>query len=182
MVIYVPICFALIGIVLLQKGKGVGFAGAFGLGAGSEAVFGPRGGVSLPVRVTQVLAGTFMVLALLLSLTGGLARRGIAPGTVEAMVDAETAVERTGLELLEDAGLGSAVGGGTTPAGDLTVLDELDAADNVDPLESPVLDPAAIEVEAEEPAEAAEETVEETPAAAEEAADEPAAEQPAAGS
>ena len=36
---YVVSCIGLIVIVLLQKGKGVGFAGAFGVGAGSEKSF-----------------------------------------------------------------------------------------------------------------------------------------------
>lgn len=122
MVLYVPVCFALIGIVLLQKGKGVGFAGAFGLGAGSEAMFGPRGSTTLPVRITQVLAGVFMFLALVLSLTGGMARRGLAPEAVEAA----TAVpgEGTGIQQLELDGLGSAVGGGASPEPGLTIVDE----------------------------------------------------------
>jgi len=30
-ILYVPACLGLIAVVLLQKGKGVGFAGAFGL-------------------------------------------------------------------------------------------------------------------------------------------------------
>ena len=34
LIMYVPACFGLIVIVLLQKGKGTGFAGAFGAGAG----------------------------------------------------------------------------------------------------------------------------------------------------
>jgi protein translocase SecG subunit len=123
MILYVPICFSLIGIVLLQKGKGVGFAGAFGLGAGSEAMFGPRGSVSLPVRITQVLAGSFMVLALVLSLTGGLARRGLAPDLVDAATLNGAATEATGLLQLQEQGLGSAVGG-PAPEGGFTVIDE----------------------------------------------------------
>ena len=37
--LYVPCCVGLIVVVLLQKGKGVGFAGAFGLGGASDTVF-----------------------------------------------------------------------------------------------------------------------------------------------
>ena len=40
--LYIPSCLGLIVIVLLQKGKGVGFAGAFGVGGGSDTVFGPN--------------------------------------------------------------------------------------------------------------------------------------------
>ena len=49
LILYVPACVGLIVIVLLQKGKGVGFAGAFGVGGGSEAIFGPRSSKSLPI-------------------------------------------------------------------------------------------------------------------------------------
>ena len=153
MSIYVPICFALIGIVLLQKGKGVGFAGAFGLGAGSEAMFGPRGSTTLPVRITQVLAGTFMFLALILSLTGGLARRGLAPDAVEATVNGAPA-EATGLQQLEDLGLGSAVGG-EAPTGGLTVVDE-DTEGETDALDTElpdiVLDDTPVELAPEDQA------------------------------
>ena len=123
MILFVPTCFALIGIVLLQKGKGVGFAGAFGLGAGSEAMFGPRGSISLPVRITQVLGGAFFVLALLLSITGGMARRSLAPDVVDAAVTG-AAAEASGMQQLEELGLGSAVGGGASPLGGITVVDE----------------------------------------------------------
>src|SRR5690349_1433296 len=59
LVLYVLACPFLITIVLLQKGKGTGFAGSFGAGAGpgSETVFGPRAGQTLPVRLTYIAAG-----------------------------------------------------------------------------------------------------------------------------
>ena len=64
-ILYVPACLGLIAVVLLQKGKGVGFAGAFGLGGGgADTVFGPRMSKSLPVKITYVMAGMFLVLAL----------------------------------------------------------------------------------------------------------------------
>ncbi|HOS03129.1 MAG TPA: preprotein translocase subunit SecG, partial [Candidatus Hydrogenedentes bacterium] len=61
-ILYVPISVGLVVVVLLQKGKGAGFAGAFGLGGGSDTVFGPRASKSLPVRLTQIMAGMFMLL------------------------------------------------------------------------------------------------------------------------
>jgi len=79
MLLYVPACFALIVIVLLQKGKGVGFAGAFGMGGGSETVFGPRSVKSLPQKLTYTAAGVFMGLALILSLLSPHVGRGVAP-------------------------------------------------------------------------------------------------------
>ena len=82
-IIYVPSCLGLIGIVLLQKGKGVGFAGAFGAGGGSDAVFGPRSSKSLPQRITYSMAGLFMLLSLLMSMLSG----NIGSSTAPALVD-----------------------------------------------------------------------------------------------
>ena len=102
LVLYIPACIGLVVIVLLQKGKGVGFAGAFGMGGGSDTVFGPRASKSLPQRLTYVMAGLFMVLALVMSLIAGRIGTGVAPATVT-----ETAEDYSGVE-----GLGAAVEGG----------------------------------------------------------------------
>lgn len=80
--VYVVCCVGLIVIVLLQKGKGTGFAGAFGVGAGSETVFGPRARKSLPVRLTYIMAGLFMFLSLSMSLLVGKIIEGTAPAQV----------------------------------------------------------------------------------------------------
>lgn len=95
LIIYIPACIGLIIIVLMQKGKGVGFAGAFGMG-GSEAVFGPRTARSLPQKLTYTAGGIFMIFALLLSAVTGKVGRGVAPETVE---EGETAAaESTALD------------------------------------------------------------------------------------
>lgn len=83
MVAWFPACVGLIVIVLLQKGKGAGFAGAFGMGGGSDAVFGPRSRKSLPVKLTYYMAATFMVLSLFLSLIVGRISAGVAPEEVD---------------------------------------------------------------------------------------------------
>jgi len=82
-VIYVPICFGLIFIVLLQKGKGVGFSGAFGMGGGMDTVFGARGGQSLPVRITQGMAAAFMVISMLIVIVQGRVSESAAPELVD---------------------------------------------------------------------------------------------------
>lgn len=80
LILYFPACFALIVIVLLQKGKGVGFAGAFGMGGGgSDAVFGPRSVKTLPQKLTYTAAAVFMVMALVLSVLAGMVGKGAAP-------------------------------------------------------------------------------------------------------
>lgn len=119
--IYVPACFGLIIIVLLQKGKGSGFAGSFGAGAGpgSETVFGPRTGQTLPVKLTYLAAVIFISVSVIMSLVSGKVGRGDAP---ELLEDAGTAVQvDTGLDSL-GIGSGRAGSGGDVP-GDADTLE-----------------------------------------------------------
>jgi preprotein translocase subunit SecG len=64
--LHVIACLFLIGVVLLQQGKGQDLASAFG-GGGSQAAFGPRGSATVLSRATAILAGLFMVTSLSLS-------------------------------------------------------------------------------------------------------------------
>jgi preprotein translocase subunit SecG len=73
---YVLTCGLLILTILLQQGKGGDIANAFG-GGSSQAVFGARAGATLLTRATSVLAGLFVVGALVLTVWG---TRG--PGSV----------------------------------------------------------------------------------------------------
>jgi preprotein translocase subunit SecG len=75
-VLYVLACFAMIGVILLQQGKGGDMAAAFG-GGSSQAAFGARSGATVLTRATTVLAILFLVGALTLNI---LAQRG--PGSV----------------------------------------------------------------------------------------------------
>jgi len=72
-VIHVVVCFVLIGIILLQPGKGADLAGAFG-GQGSQTAFGPRGTANLLTKATAWAAILFAVTSV--SLTVLIARRG----------------------------------------------------------------------------------------------------------
>ncbi|HOJ68789.1 MAG TPA: preprotein translocase subunit SecG, partial [Candidatus Hydrogenedentes bacterium] len=83
---YLLACVGLIVIVLLQRGKGVGFAGAFGVGSGSDTIFGPRSSKSLPQKITYVSAGLFMGLALVMSMISGRVGRAAAPELVKEEV------------------------------------------------------------------------------------------------
>jgi preprotein translocase subunit SecG len=67
MFVHVVACLFLIGVVLLQQGKGQDLASAFG-GGGSQTAFGPRGSATVLSRATTILAGVFMVTSLTLSL------------------------------------------------------------------------------------------------------------------
>jgi preprotein translocase subunit SecG len=64
---HVIACLFLIGVVLLQQGKGQDLASAFG-GGGTQTAFGPRGSANVLSRATTILAGLFMVSSLALSL------------------------------------------------------------------------------------------------------------------
>ena len=59
-------CIVLIGVILLQAGRGGGLADTFGGGA-AQSLFGTRGTVYL-TRATTVFAATFMVTSLTLAI------------------------------------------------------------------------------------------------------------------
>ena len=102
MIIYVPACLGLIVIVLLQKGKGAGFAGSFGAGAGpgSETVFGPRSGQTLPVKLTYVAAVVFITISVIMSVVSGKVGKGQAPELLEedgATIEVTTDLDELGI-------------------------------------------------------------------------------------
>jgi preprotein translocase subunit SecG len=66
-VLHVLACLFLIGVVLLQQGKGQDLASAFG-GGGTQTAFGPRGSANVLSRATTILAGVFVVTSLALTL------------------------------------------------------------------------------------------------------------------
>jgi preprotein translocase subunit SecG len=65
-VLHVMACLFLIGVVLLQQGKGQDLASAFG-GGGTQTAFGPRGSANVLSRATTILAALFMVTSLALT-------------------------------------------------------------------------------------------------------------------
>jgi preprotein translocase subunit SecG len=66
LVIHTLIALAIIGLVLLQRGKGAEAGAAFGAGA-SGTVFGARGSGSFFSRVTAILATAFFATSLTLA-------------------------------------------------------------------------------------------------------------------
>ena len=65
--LHIVACVFLIGVVLLQQGKGQDLASAFG-GGGTQTAFGPRGSANVLSRATTILAGVFMLTSLALSM------------------------------------------------------------------------------------------------------------------
>ena len=59
-VLHALVCFAIIGIVLLQAGKGADIGSAFG-GGGSQAVFGSMGTPTILGKITTAVAILFMI-------------------------------------------------------------------------------------------------------------------------
>jgi preprotein translocase subunit SecG len=61
------ICVLLIIVILMQSSKGGGLAGTFG-GGNVGMVFGVRRTADFLIRATQVLAGSFIVLSMIINL------------------------------------------------------------------------------------------------------------------
>jgi preprotein translocase subunit SecG len=70
LVVHVVACFGIIGLVLLQAGKGADIGSAFG-GAGSQAVFGSMGTPTILGKLTTAIAIVFTITSFSLALIGG---------------------------------------------------------------------------------------------------------------
>lgn len=77
-VLHVLIATAIVGLVLLQRGKGADAGAGFGAGA-SGTVFGARGSASFLSRTTATLAALFIATNLVLAYMSG--RKTEAPST-----------------------------------------------------------------------------------------------------
>ena len=69
-VFHVLFAAGIVGLVLLQRGKGADAGAGFGAGA-SGTVFGARGSASFLSRTTGILAALFFVTSLTLAYLGG---------------------------------------------------------------------------------------------------------------
>src|SRR5215813_5883895 len=77
-IVHIIVCFFLIVVVLLQSGKSVDIAAAFG-GMGSQTAFGPRGAATALSKATTWSAIIFMVTSITLSI---FASRKTGPASV----------------------------------------------------------------------------------------------------
>ncbi len=87
LIIHTVIALSIIGLVLLQRGKGADAGAAFGAGA-SGTVFGARGSSSFFSRATAVLAAAFFATSLTLAYLSS--QRTIGP---ESLLENAPAVE-----------------------------------------------------------------------------------------
>ena len=87
LIIHTVIALAIIGLVLLQRGKGADAGAAFGAGA-SGTVFGARGSTSFFSRATAILATAFFATSLTLAYMSS--QRTTAPDSlIESLPQAE---------------------------------------------------------------------------------------------
>ncbi|MBQ4861902.1 preprotein translocase subunit SecG [Pseudoalteromonas sp. MMG013] len=88
LVIYLIVALALIGMVLVQQGKGADMGSSFGAGA-SATVFGSSGAGNFMTKTTTVLATVFFVLSIVLgNLTAGQIKKTDEWENLEAPVEA----------------------------------------------------------------------------------------------
>ena len=67
LVIHVLTAVGIIGLVLLQQGKGADMGAAFGGGGASQTLFGARGSATFLSRATAILAAVFFITSLTLA-------------------------------------------------------------------------------------------------------------------
>jgi preprotein translocase subunit SecG len=67
LIIHIVLALALIGVILIQTGKGADIGAAFG-GGSSQTVFGGRGPTTFLHRMTTALAALFMVTSVILTI------------------------------------------------------------------------------------------------------------------
>ena len=84
--IHVLMCFGIIGIVLLQAGKGADIGSAFG-GSGSQAVFGSMGTPTVLGKITTAVAVIFMATSFSLAVLAHKKASTIMPASAPARSD-----------------------------------------------------------------------------------------------
>jgi preprotein translocase subunit SecG len=80
LVVQILSAVAMIGLILIQHGKGADAGAGFGGGAASGTLFGATGGANFMSRTTAILAGVFLTATLVLSYYGNV--RPAATGSV----------------------------------------------------------------------------------------------------
>lgn len=100
LVAHVLIAVTIVGLVLLQHGKGADMGAAFGSGA-SSTVFGSRGATSFLAKATGLLAAGFFLTSLVLAMLTG---RAEEPASVLDRLQGEGVEEVTPPAAPEQAG------------------------------------------------------------------------------
>ncbi len=109
-VVHFLVCFILIGVVLLQRGKGQDLGASLG-GGSANTIFGSRGAGNFLTRITTASAVIFMLTSLSLSYLGYKSSDARLFDESEPFVPEGVAVPRpaeSGLEEIPDASAGAA--------------------------------------------------------------------------
>ncbi len=85
---HVVVCFFLVGIVLLQNGKGAGIGATFG--GSSQTLFGSEGPMPLLNKVTTAIAVIFMLTSMTLAYISSQAGSG---SVMDEVIKAQPVVE-----------------------------------------------------------------------------------------
>ncbi|ALS97955.1 preprotein translocase subunit SecG [Lacimicrobium alkaliphilum] len=94
MVVYLLVALSLIGLVLIQRGKGADMGASFGAGA-SNTVFGSSGSGNFLSRSTAVLATLFFGISLALgAMTAGQEKQGDEWENLEVPVSEQAPAEK----------------------------------------------------------------------------------------
>ncbi len=92
LIIYLVVAIALVGIILLQQGKGAEMGASFGAG-GANTVFGAAGSGNALTKATTILAVLFFGIAMSLSYLNSK-----PAAVVDAIFDESSSIEKTDLE------------------------------------------------------------------------------------
>ena len=92
LIIYLVVAIALVGIILIQQGKGAEMGASFGAG-GANTVFGAAGSGNALTKATTILAILFFSIAMSISYLNSK-----PAAVVDAVFDEAPAVEKTDLE------------------------------------------------------------------------------------
>lgn len=132
LIVHVTIAFVLIGLILIQQGKGAEVGASFGSGA-SQTVFGSQGSGSFLTRLTAILITLFFITSLSL---GYLNNHRARPTSIDELINK---VQPTGSSETVEPGsntrpASSATGEATVPSGtkvkkEVPVSQEIPAAE-----------------------------------------------------
>ena len=101
-VLFILVCLILIGIVLLQKGRGGGLSGAFGGGGGNTA-FGAKTGDVL-TWATSIIFGIFVLLAVALNLLANYREnQSNIAANAAAQLEQKAAAQQAAQKIIDDA-------------------------------------------------------------------------------
>jgi preprotein translocase subunit SecG len=113
LVVHVLVAVSLVGLVLIQQGKGATAGAGFGGGGSSGTVFGARGAASFLSKLTAGLAAAFFATSLVLAYFGAQVTTQTSLIEQSVEVDAVESSDSDVPALPEDASVAPAAGEGT---------------------------------------------------------------------